>query len=106
MPKTITAFDTASNETIILHLDGNPTSDEIRKAVYDEIIEFEEGDNVESMSVKDIEQLYDTFGIYICSVFDGFHDDEPLTYCEPEVEDDDESDGPYEHEDSEEATTK
>ena len=33
MPKTITAFDTENNDSIVLHLDGNPTDDEIRKAV-------------------------------------------------------------------------
>jgi hypothetical protein len=106
MPKTITAFDTASNETIILHLDGNPTSDEIRKAVYVELIEFDENDDVESMSAKDIEQLYDTVGIYICSVFDGLHESEPLTELEIEDDNDDEFDGPYDHEDSEETEAK
>ena len=85
MPKTITAFDTETNESIVLHLDGNPTDEEIRKAVYVELIDFDEGDDVETMSAKLIEDLYDTEGIYICSVFDGLHENE-LVHSEAELE--------------------
>ena len=85
MPKTITAFDTETNESIVLHLDGNPTDDEIRKAVYAELIDFDEGDDVETMSVELIEDLYDTLRIYVCSVFDGLHENE-LGHGEAELE--------------------
>lgn len=85
MPKTIIAFDTETNESIVLHLDGNPTDDEIRKAVYVELIDFDEGDDVETMSAELIEDLYDTEGIYICSMFDGLHENE-LVHGEAELE--------------------
>lgn len=76
MSKTITAFDNETLTSVVLHLDGEPTRDEIKKAVYLEFIEFDDADDPETMTCAEIEDLYDTVGIYVCSVVDGLHSDE------------------------------